>query len=353
MTNTVYINGRAIGPQHPPYIIAELSANHNGSLANALLSLEVFKSCGADAVKIQSYTADTMTIDCDRPEFKIQGGLWDGYTLYELYKEAHTPFEWHQALFDKAAELELTLFSSPFDESAVDLLESLNAPAYKVASFEATDLPLIAYIAKTGKPLIISTGMASLEEIEEAVSCAKNNGCRELVLLHCISAYPAPVEQANLATIQDLAKRFGCVVGLSDHSLGNIVATTAVSLGAALIEKHVTLDRNQPGPDSAFSLEPHELKELCNQTKLAWQAVGQIDYSRKKSEEANLQFRRSIYFVKEMRAGEKINKKHIRRIRPGLGLEPKFYEQLLGREVVQDIKPGMACAWNLLKPIDS
>ncbi|WP_427979752.1 pseudaminic acid synthase [Agarivorans sp.] len=254
MTNTVYINGRAIGPQHPPYIIAELSANHNGSLANALHSLEVFKSCGADAVKIQSYTADTMTIDCDRPEFKIQGGLWDGYTLYELYKEAHTPFEWHQALFDKAAELGLTLFSSPFDETAVDLLESLNTPAYKIASFEAIDLPLIARVAQTGKPIIISTGMANLEEITEAVNTAREHGATQLILLHCISAYPAPVEQANLLNIADLAKRFDCISGLSDHSMGTLLPVAATVLGASVIEKHVILERSMGGPDSAFLL---------------------------------------------------------------------------------------------------
>ncbi|WP_026958011.1 pseudaminic acid synthase [Aliagarivorans taiwanensis] len=352
MNQTITINGQSIGKSHKPYVIAELSANHNGSPENALRSLEVFKACGADAVKIQSYTADTMTIESDRPEFKIHGGLWGGYTLYQLYQEAHTPFEWHQALFDKAAELELTLFSSPFDESAVDLLESLNAPAYKVASFEATDLPLIAYIAKTGKPMIISTGMANLKEIEEAVTCARENGCNELVLLHCISAYPAPVEQANLATIQDLATRFNCVVGLSDHTLGTAVATTSVALGAAVIEKHVTLDRNEPGPDSAFSLEPAELTDLCEQTRQAWLAVGQVDYTRKESEKANLQFRRSVYFVKALKAGERIRQEHIRRIRPGLGLEPKYFNELVGRKVKQTIEAGTPCAWEQLEPIE-
>ena len=344
----IMIDGRKIGRGYKPYIIAELSANHNGSIDRALETIEMAARCGADAIKLQTYTADTMTIDCDKEDFQIHGGLWDGYKLYDLYLWAHTPFEWHEAMFAKAKELGISVFSTPFDESAVDLLEALDAPAYKIASFEAIDLPLIRRVAKTGKPMLISTGMANLGEIEEAVVTARDNGCRELVLLHCISGYPSPVEQANLATIADIEKRFDCVVGLSDHTLGTAVSVASISLGASLIEKHVTLSRSDKGPDSEFSLEPEELRTLCTDTEVAWQAIGVAGYERKPVEQASMKFRRSIYFVKDMKAGEVITDVHIRRIRPGMGLAPKYYDGLLGKKVNKDVCRGTATSWDLI-----
>ncbi len=267
-----------------PFIIAELSANHNGSIERAFESIKAAKEAGADAVKIQTYTADTMTIPCDNDDFKIKGGLWDGLNLYDLYKEAHTPYEWHKPLFDYAQEIGIMIFSSPFDKTAVDLLEELNTPLYKVASFEIIDLPLIKYIAQTKKPMIITTGMANLEEITEAVEVAKENGCTDLVLLHCISSYPAPVEQSNLLTIPDLTKRFNTTVGLSDHTMGIAVAIASVALGASVIEKHFTLSRKDKGIDSEFSIEPKELKQLCIDSKIAWEALGEAGYELKKAE---------------------------------------------------------------------
>lgn len=346
MTNKyITIDGRKIGPDYSPYIIAELSANHNGKIDKALEAIEVAAKCGVDAIKIQSYTADTMTIDCDKEDFQISGGLWDGYKLYDLYQWAQTPFEWHQQLFSKAKEVGITLFSTPFDETAVDLLETLEAPAYKLASFEITDLPLIKRIAKTGKPLIISTGMANFDEISEAVNTAKENGCEQLVVLHCISAYPAPVEQANLATITDISQKLDVISGLSDHTLGTVVSVTSIALGASLIEKHFTLDRDDKGPDSEFSLEPEEFKRLVEETKSAHQAIGVAGYERKPVEEANVKFRRSIYFVKDIKQGEVITQEHIKRIRPGFGLAPKYYEQLLGKTVNHDVHRGTAVTW--------
>lgn len=346
--NEISIDGRKIGRQHKPYIIAELSANHNGSIDRALETIEMAARCGADAIKLQTYTADTMTIDCDFDDFQIQGGLWDGYKLYDLYQEAHTPFEWHEAMFAKARELGITVFSTPFDETAVDLLESLNAPAYKIASFEAIDILLIKRVALTGKPMIISTGMANLEEITEAVAAAHDGGCKELVLLHCISGYPSPVDQANLATIKDIAERFNCVVGLSDHTMGTAVSVASIPLGACLIEKHVTLSRKQKGPDSEFSLEPNELKALVDDTNFAWQSIGVVGYERKPVEEASLKFRRSIYFIKDMKEGEIITQKTVRRIRPGYGLAPKHMDDILGKKVIKNIARGTATAWNLI-----
>lgn len=347
--NEITINQHKISVSQPPYIIAELSANHNGSIETALETIKMAKDMGADAVKIQTYTADTMTIDCDNEEFQIKGGLWDGYNLYQLYQEAHTPYEWHEALFTYAKEIGITLFSSPFDETAVDLLESLNAPAYKIASFELTDLPLIRYVAKTKKPMIMSTGMANLNEIEQAINCAKEAGCKELIVLHCISAYPAPAEQSNLATMQDIAKKFNVTVGLSDHTLGNTVAITAAALGASVIEKHVTLSRENKGPDSEFSLEPNELKSLCQATKVAWQAIGHAGYEQKPAEKQNKRFRRSLYFVKNITKDEIITKEHIRRIRPGFGLMPKYYDDIIGKTAVTDINIGTPVSWELLK----
>ncbi|WP_443190915.1 pseudaminic acid synthase [Pseudomonas indica] len=342
------INGRKIGKGHPPYIIAELSANHNGSLERAFETIKAAHESGAHAIKIQTYTADTMTIDCDREDFMIHGGLWDGYKLYDLYKWAETPFEWHKAIFDYAANLGITIFSTPFDESAVDLLESLNTPAYKIASFEATDLPLIRYVASKGKPVIMSTGMCSESEISEAVATAREAGCENLVLLHCISSYPAPMDQANLLQMPRLTERFGTIPGLSDHTLGTTASVAAVVLGACVIEKHFTLSRNDKGPDSEFSIEPDELKRLCQDTFDAWSALGKPGFERQKAEEGNKHFRRSVYFVRDMKAGEIITPAHIRRIRPGFGLPPKYFDQLIGKRVKGDVDRGTATSWELI-----
>lgn len=331
------INQRNIGIQYPPYVIAELSANHNGHLETALKIIEEAKRCGADAVKLQTYSADTITLNSQNEEFMIRGGLWDGQSLYELYQKAQMPWEWHKPLFEHARALDITIFSSPFDRTAVDLLEDLNAPAYKIASFEAVDLPLIKYVASTGKPMIISTGMADKDEIGEAIQAAYDGGCKELVVLHCVSGYPAPAEDYNLLTMVDMAKSFNVPVGLSDHTLDNTTAIAAVTLGACVIEKHFTLDRNGGGPDDSFSLEPAELQQLCQGAKTAWQALGQVNYGRKSSEQGNAQFRRSLYFVKDLKAGDVIDESSIRSVRPGFGLPPKFYDEILGKKVTQNI----------------
>jgi pseudaminic acid synthase len=336
----IEIAGQKIGPDFPPYIIAELSANHNGDINRAFEILEMAKECGADAIKLQTYTQDTLTIDCGKTDFKIEGGLWDGRTLYDLYTEAHMPWEWHEPLFAKAKELGITIFSSPFDTTAVDLLEALGAPAYKIASFEAIDLALIEYVAKTGKPMIISTGMANEIEIQEAVTTAKNAGCEELVVLHCVSGYPAPAQDYNLATIPDMAERFNVLTGLSDHTIDNTTAITSVVLGACLIEKHVTLDRNGGGPDDSFSLEKIELTQLCKDSKTAWQALGNVNYERKESEKGNLVFRRSLYVVKDIKAGETFTNANLRSIRPGYGLKPKHLAEVIGQVATCDIALG-------------
>ena len=338
MNPSFKINGHAIGPDFAPYIIAEMSANHNGKLDNALKLIEAAKKAGADAVKLQTYTADTITLNCDSEDFQIHGGLWDGKTLYQLYQEAHMPWAWHKPLFEHARKLDITIFSSPFDTTAVDLLEDLNAPAYKIASFEAVDLPLIKYVAGTGKPMIISTGMADAEEIAEAIEAAREGGCRQLAILHCVSGYPAPAEDYNLRTIPDMIERFGLVTGLSDHTLDNTTAITSVALGASIIEKHFTLDRNGGGPDDSFSLEPAELAALCQGAKTAWQALGQVDYGRKSSEQGNVKFRRSLYFVKDMQAGEIITEECVRSVRPGFGLPPKYLNRLIGNKIQRHIK---------------
>ncbi len=334
------INKRAIGVDQPPYIIAELSANHNGSLERALQTIDAAKRCGADAVKIQTYTADTMTINCNKPDFMIKGGLWDGFKLYDLYKWAETPYEWHQVIFEHARKAGITIFSTPFDETAVDLLESLNTPAYKIASFEVLDLPLIRYVAGTGKPMIMSTGMASEGEIEEAVSAARDSGCKDLVLLHCISSYPAPMDQANLRQIPELARRFDVLAGLSDHTIGTTASVASIALGACLIEKHFTLSRADKGPDSEFSLEPSDLERLCKETKDAWLALGKGGFQRQKAEESSKVFRRSLYFVKDLPAGHLIQPEDIRRIRPGMGLSPKHLADVLGKRTVKTVRRG-------------
>jgi len=344
---TFAINGRSIGTDDPPFIIAELSANHNGSLDRALETIDAAQRCGADAVKLQTYSADTMTIDCDDPDFMIEGGLWDGYKLYDLYKWAETPYEWHEAMFEHASKRGITLFSTPFDETAVDLLEGLNTPAYKIASFEIIDLPLIEYVANTGKPMIISTGMASEAEIEEAVTTARDAGCKDLVLLHCISSYPAPMDQSNLRQMPELARRFGTLPGLSDHTLGTTASVAAVALGACLIEKHFTLSRADKGPDSEFSLEPDDLKRLCTDTHDAWLAMGKVGFERQKAEAASKVFRRSIYFVRDLPAGAVVRPEDIRRIRPGYGLAPKHFDELIGRRLIRAVVRGTAASWKV------
>lgn len=326
-----------------PYIIAELSGNHNGDINRAFDVIKMAKEAGADAIKLQTYTADTMTIDCDLPDFMITGGLWDGYKLYDLYKVAHTPWDWHPQLFAYAKEIGITMFSTPFDETAVDFLETLDAPLYKIASFELVHHPLIAYVARLKKPMIMSTGMASIEEIEEAVDVAFSNGCTDLTLLHCVSEYPAPVGNSNLATMLDLKQRFPqCKIGLSDHTMGTVVSVAAVALGATMIEKHVTMRRADGGVDSAFSLEPQELKQLCDDTRDAALAFGKINYQRSDSEKKNTIFRRSIYAIKDIAEGEEFTSENIRIIRPGYGAAPKEMKNLLGTRAGCAIKRGSA-----------
>lgn len=340
MSVSISIGGRPIGPDHEPYVVCELSGNHNGSLQRALELLEAAAATGADAIKIQSYTPDTITIDHDGPGFRIEGGLWDGRRLYDLYGEAQTPFDWHEHLFRRARELDVTLFSTPFDESAVDLLESLGAPAYKIASFEAIDLPLIAYVASKRKPMMISTGMANLDEIGEAVATARENGCDELVLLHCVSSYPAPDEQSNVRTVPDLAARFGVVTGLSDHTFGSAVAVASIALGGCVIEKHFTLRRGDRGPDSAFSLEPDEFTALVEDCKRAWRALGHASYDLQGCERGSVAFRRSIYVIRDVAAGDELTSENIRSIRPGYGLPPKRLPDVLGKRAARNLKRG-------------
>jgi pseudaminic acid synthase len=347
--NEFIINGRKIGVEHSPYVIAEMSANHNGDINNAYKIIDMAKASGADAVKLQTYRPDTITMDMNTPEFMIEGGLWDGQSLYELYEGAYMPWDWHKPLFDYAKKVGITIFSSPFDNTAVDLLEDLNTPAYKIASFEAVDLPLIKYVAQTGKPMIISTGMADAEEIQEAIDAAREGGCKQLAILHCVSGYPAPAEDYNLRTLADMQTRFQVPVGLSDHTLDNTTAITSVAMGACIIEKHVTLDRNGGGPDDSFSLEEPELKALCDNAKTAWKALGQVDYGRKSSEQGNVKFRRSLYFVKDIKAGEVITAEHVKSIRPGYGLAPKFYDDVIGKTINQNIQRGTPVSKGLVE----
>lgn len=348
MNDKIIIDGKTIGCESPPYVIAEMSANHNGNLEAAFLLIEEAKKAGADAIKIQTYRPDTITLNCDLPDFRISEGLWAGRSLYELYEWAHTPWEWHEALFEYARRIGITIFSSPFDATAVDLLETLNAPAYKIASFEAVDLALIQYVATTGKPMIISTGMASFDEIQEAVQAAYDGGCKQLALLHCVSGYPAPASDYNLKTLGDMRDRFAVPVGLSDHTLDNITAIASVALGASIVEKHFTLNRSGGGPDDSFSLEPDELAWLCQGTRTAWEALGKVDYTRKSSELDNLKFRRSLYFVKELKAGEVITPDSVRSVRPGYGLPPKYFGQIVGRRVRRDVGFGTSVSLNVI-----
>lgn len=335
---TLAIAGRPIGPSHPPYVIAELSANHNGSLETAFRIIDAAVAAKADAVKIQTYTADTITLNSSRPEFQITSGKWAGQSLYQLYQSAYTPWDWHAALFDHARSRGITMFSSPFDTTAIDLLEDLNAPAYKIASFEAVDLPLIRYAAATGKPMIISTGMADADEIAEAIQAARDGGCKALAILHCVSGYPAPAADYNLRTLADMISRYGLVTGLSDHTLDNTTAIAAVALGASIIEKHMTEDRNGGGPDDSFSLEPDEFAALCTSARTAWEALGQVDYGRKSSERANVVFRRSLYYVKPLKAGDVVTPDAIRSVRPGFGAAPKHWDRIVGQRVRRDIE---------------
>ncbi|MFM5707181.1 pseudaminic acid synthase [Aeromonas veronii] len=340
------IDHRPINQEQAPYVIAELSANHNGNLDRALAIMTAAKAAGASAVKLQTYRPDTITLKSDRPEFQIHGGLWDGHSLYDLYEWAHTPWEWHQALFAKGRELGLTVFSSPFDFSAVDLLESLDCPAYKIASFELVDLPLIRYAAQTGKPLVMSTGMANEAEITAAVEMALKHGNSQLALLHCVSGYPAPAAEYNLRIIPMLRQRFGVEVGLSDHTLGSATAIAATALGATLIEKHFTLARADGGPDCAFSMEPAELTKLVTSVNTAHAALGVADYQLTASEQGNRAFRRSLYLVRDIAAGDLLTAEHIKSVRPALGLPPADYDRLIGKRVNRDMAANQPLNWD-------
>ncbi|MBZ8139593.1 pseudaminic acid synthase [Rubrivivax gelatinosus] len=350
-SSTISIGGRLVGPQHPPFVIAEMSGNHNQSLERALAIVEAAARAGAHALKLQTYTADTMTLDVDDGEFFIAdpNSLWKGASLHQLYEKAHTPWEWHEPIFRRAKELGMQAFSTPFDESAVDFLEGLDVPCYKIASFENTDLPLIRKVASTGKPMIVSTGMASLAELEEMVACARAAGCRELVLLKCTSTYPATPENSNIRTIPHLRELFGTEVGLSDHTMGTGIAVAAVALGATVVEKHFTLARADGGVDSSFSLEPAELAALVVETERAWQGLGCVRYGTQSAqEEKSKLYRRSLYVVRDLAAGELVDATAVRAIRPGLGLPPKHLEAVIGRHARRAIARGTPLAWELL-----
>ena len=343
------VNQRRISESDKPYIIAELSANHNGSIEKAKKTIQAAKASGADAIKLQTYTAESMTIDCNKDDFIIEGGLWNGYKLYDLYNEASTPYSWHKELFKFARDIGITIFSTPFDENAVDLLESLNTPAYKIASFELLDLPLIKYIASKGKPMLISTGMGNIEEISAAIDSAISGGCKDILLFHCISSYPTPTSEANIRMVNFLREKFKLEVGLSDHTLSNIAALASVSIGASAIEKHFILDRSEKGPDSEFSIEPNELKDLVEVTKNCWTALGSNKFKRSELEEKSKIFRRSLYFVQDLKSGEQISEKHIRRIRPGLGLAPKYLDQIINKRVSKNIVRGDRVTWDVIE----
>jgi pseudaminic acid synthase len=348
--NEITVAGRKIGANQPPFIIAEMSGNHNQSLERALEIVEAAAKTGAHALKIQTYTPDTMTLDLDEREFHISdpNSLWTGTSLYKLYGEAYTPWEWHKPIFDRARELGIIPFSTPFDDTAVDLLESLDVACYKIASFENTDLPLIRRVAATGKPLIISTGMASIAELDDTVRAAREAGCKDLILLKCTSTYPATPGNTNILTIPHMRELFGCEVGLSDHTMGVGVSVASVALGATVIEKHFTLNRADGGVDSAFSMETAEMSQLVVESERAWQALGQISYGATVAEEKSLQYRRSLYVVQDLNAGEVLTKDNIRAIRPGLGLPTKYLNVVLGKTVKQNVKRGTALAWDLL-----
>lgn len=350
LVKEITVANRTIGSNHPPFIVAEMSGNHNQSLDRALAIVEAAARAGAHGLKLQTYTPDTMTLDIDDGDFHIEdpGSLWQGTSLYRLYGQAYTPWEWHEPIFKRCRELGLIAFSTPFDASAVDFLESLDVPAYKVASFENTDLPLIRKIAKTGKPMIISTGMATVAELDETVRLARETGCQDIILLKCTSTYPASPEDTNILTIPHMRELFEVQVGLSDHTMGVGVAVASVALGATLIEKHFTLARADGGVDAAFSLEPDELHSLVVETERAWQALGRVCYGQTEKEKRSLQFRRSLYVVKDIKAGEVFTKENLRAIRPGRGLPPKYYDKLLGRKLGRDVSRGTPVSWDLL-----
>lgn len=347
MTKPFVIRNRPIGPEYPPYIIAELSGNHNGDLNRALALIDAAADAGADAVKLQTYTADTITIDVDRPEFRIQGGAWDGRHLYELYQEASTPWEWHKALFNHAKRRDIHCFSSPFDPTAISFLEKFNPPAYKIASFELVDTPLIRRVAATSRPMIMSTGIANLAEIEEACAAARNTDCG-FALLHCVSSYPARPEEMRLGTIEMLAKIFGVPIGLSDHTLGSTISVAAIARGACIIEKHITLARADGGPDSSFSLEPDEFKMLVEDCRATHAALGSAQSNRKGIGGSNALFRRSLYVVADVKAGEILTEGHVRSIRPGNGLAPKHLDAILGKHATRDLRRGEPFVWEMI-----
>jgi pseudaminic acid synthase len=346
----ITISNKKIGAGQPPFIIAEMSGNHNQSLERALEIVEAAAKTGAHALKIQTYTPDTMTIDLDEREFHISdtNSLWSGTSLYKLYGQAYTPWEWHKPIFDRARELGIIVFSTPFDNTAVNLLESLDAPCYKIASFENTDLPLIRRVAATGKPMIISTGMASLAELDDTVSAARKAGCKDLILLKCTSTYPATAGNTNILTIPHMRKLFNCEVGLSDHTMGVGVSVASVALGATVIEKHFTLNRADGGVDSTFSMEPAEMAQLVTETERAWQALGQVSYGATEAEKKSLVFRRSLYLVKDLKAGDVLTTENVRAIRPGLGLSTKYLDIVLGKVVMQDVRRGTALGWEII-----
>jgi len=347
---TIKIGDRLIGPNQPPFIVAEMSGNHNQSLERALKIIEAAAETGVDAIKLQTYTADTMTLDINEGEFFIEDpdSLWEGKSLYKLYQEAYTPWEWHKPIFDRCKELGLICFSTPFDETAVDFLDSLDVPAYKIASFENADIPLIKKVAATGKPLIISTGMATVAELDETVRAARELGNDNIILLKTTSTYPASPENTNILTISHMRDLFNCQVGLSDHTLGVGVAVASVALGATLIEKHFTLSRVEGGVDSAFSMEPEEMRLLVIESKRAWQALGTVIYGATDKEKASLKYRRSLYITKDLKTGDILTKENLRNIRPGYGLAPKYYDVLLGKRVKKDIKKGTPVSWDII-----
>jgi pseudaminic acid synthase len=346
----IAVGRRFIGRAHAPFVIAEMSGNHNRSLDRAISIVDAAAKAGAHALKLQTYTPDTMTIDLDEREFHISDGksLWAGTSLYKLYEEAHTPWEWHKPILARARKLGLVAFSTPFDDTAVDFLERLDVPCYKIASFENTDVALIRRVAATGKPLLISTGMASVVELDETVGAARDAGCRDLVLLKCTSSYPATPENSNVLTIPHLRERYDCEVGLSDHTLGVGVAVASVAVGATVVEKHFTLNRADGGVDSAFSLEPAEFAQLVVETERAWQSLGQVSYGPSDGEKKSMQFRRSLYVVQDVKAGTVLTRENVRSIRPGFGLPTKYLDQVLGRKVKHDVKRGTALDWSLL-----
>ena len=348
--NDINISGRKIGPDHPPFIIAEMSGNHNQSLDRAIAIVEAAAKAGAHAVKLQTYTADTMTLDIAEGEFFINDpdSLWKGKSLYSLYKEAYTPWEWHKLIFDRCRELGLIYLSTPFDETAVAFLEEFDVPCYKIASFENTDLPLIRIVAATKKPMIISTGMATIAELDETVRTAREAGCRNLILLKCTSSYPTTPENTNILTIPHMSKLFDCQVGLSDHTMGIGVAVASIALGATVIEKHFTLSRSDGGVDSAFSMEPDEMCACVNEIKRAWRALGKISYGPTEKEKKSLIFRRSLYIVQDMKKGDILTRENLKAIRPGLGLPPKYCDMLLGKQVNTDVQRGTAMKWKYM-----